>query len=171
MYEYKAEIREAHGRNWTIRWFHDSDHGAPWEEWDGHGPVSDWERREKRPGEMILAEDRGFKRFYDFAEAVKVARRDGWNCAPYNWDTKGAQAAAAAMRDFEVLYGWCNDHWHYCGIVVTCEDECDVSASLWGIEDGLDGSAEYHLEVIEELMQECLLDINRQTYAGFSVGI
>ena len=33
---------------------HDSDTGAPWEEHDGHGPVSDWEVRDKLPGELIL---------------------------------------------------------------------------------------------------------------------
>jgi hypothetical protein len=26
----------------------------PWERADGHGPVSDWTRREKRPGERVL---------------------------------------------------------------------------------------------------------------------
>jgi hypothetical protein len=57
---------------------HDDSHGAPWDEHDGHGPVSDWTRRDKRPGELILSTDRGFKRFYDLAEANRIARRDGW---------------------------------------------------------------------------------------------
>lgn len=169
MTTYNTETREAHGKEWTIEWVYDTNTGAPWKECDGHGPVSDWEHRDKRPGELILNKDRGSKRFYDFAEAVKIARRDGWNTKPYHWDTKGAQAAAAAWADFEYLRGWCNDEWHYCGIVVTLND--DISASLWGIEDGLDSSDEYHEEVIKELMAECLDDLNRRTFPGCSVGV
>lgn len=61
----------------------DDSTGAPWEEHDGHGPVTGWERRNKAPGELILNEDRhGRKRFYDFAAACKIARRDGWGFLP-----------------------------------------------------------------------------------------
>lgn len=58
--------------------------GAPWEEHDGHGVVSDWTSRDKRPGEMILSEDSRdcSKRFYDFAESCRIARRDGWGSLP-----------------------------------------------------------------------------------------
>lgn len=63
---------------------HDPDHGAPWDEEDGHGPVSDWTRRDKRPGERILSSGMrsGEHRFYDFAEAVKIAKRDRWGSLP-----------------------------------------------------------------------------------------
>jgi hypothetical protein len=40
--------------------------------------VSDWERRDKRPGEWVLNTDHGSKRFYDAQEANKIAKRDGW---------------------------------------------------------------------------------------------
>lgn len=56
----------------------DDDMGAPWENEDGHGPVSRWTSRPKRPGERVLNVDRGSYRYYDFAEAVKIAKRDGW---------------------------------------------------------------------------------------------
>ncbi|WP_239482854.1 hypothetical protein [Paraburkholderia sp. C35] len=56
----------------------DIDHGAPWEEHDGHGPVSDWTTRDKRPGERVLSSDRGIKRFYDVQEANRIAEQDGW---------------------------------------------------------------------------------------------
>ena len=46
---------------------------TPWIYVDGHGPVTDWVRRDKRAGELLLNEDRGSKRFYDFAAAVKPA--------------------------------------------------------------------------------------------------
>ncbi|SDG92045.1 hypothetical protein SAMN05216466_10657 [Paraburkholderia phenazinium] len=56
----------------------DVDMGAPWEEHDGHGPVSDWTTRDKHPGEWQLSSDHGSKRFYDAAEANAIAKRDGW---------------------------------------------------------------------------------------------
>lgn len=67
----------------------DDSHGAPWDEEDGHGDVTGWKRREKLPGELVLAGDgRGglgtdaARRFYDFAGACKTARRDGWGFLP-----------------------------------------------------------------------------------------
>lgn len=73
--------------------------GAPWDEHDGHGPVSDWTTRSKAPGELVLNEDRGSYRYYDFQEACRIARRDGWDAKPYNTgqETKRQQAAKAAV--------------------------------------------------------------------------
>lgn len=61
---------------------HDDCMGAPWDEHDGHGDVSDWTTRDKLPGELVLSEDRNSKRFYDYAGACKIARRDGWGWLP-----------------------------------------------------------------------------------------
>ena len=72
---------------------------SPWEREDGHGPVSDWRRRnyagryDKRGGELLLSDDggslyNGSARFYDFAEACRIARRDGWGFAPAPMVTK-----------------------------------------------------------------------------------
>lgn len=61
---------------------HSDMHGAPWEEEDGHGDVSEWTTRDKLPGELVLSEDGRSKRFYDFAGACKIARRDGWGFLP-----------------------------------------------------------------------------------------
>ena len=157
---YRTETRESGTLPFRVEWFYDSDSDAPWDNEDGHGPVSDWEHRSKKPGEMILNSDRGSHRFYDFAEAVKIAKRDGWNTAPYNWPSEGARAHAAAMADYERLRQWCTDQWHYCGIVVTLldadGDPDSVDASLWGIEDGLPGSSQYHEDVIQDLIAECV---------------
>jgi hypothetical protein len=71
---------------WKIE--HDDSGFAPWENDCGHGPVSDWERRDKLPGEMILNEDRGSKRFYDFAEACRMARKDKWGFLPGELQTR-----------------------------------------------------------------------------------
>lgn len=157
---YKTETRESGTMSFRLEWVYDHDSDAPWDREDGHGPVSDWEHRSKRPGEMILNSNRGSHRFYDFAQAVKTARVEGWNTAPYDWPSKGAQAHAAALADFDYLRRFCNDQWHYCGIVVTLLDadgEPDsVDASLWGIESECD---DYHEEVISELITECLSQI------------
>ncbi len=160
MHAYQTETRESGTLSFRVEWFYDSDSDAPWNNEDGHGPVSDWEHRSKKPGEMILNSDRGSHRFYDFAKAVRIAKRDKWNTAPYEWPSEGARAHAAAMADYERLRQFCTDQWHYCGIVVTlldADDEPDsVNASLWGIESD---SPEYHEEVIGELITECLSQI------------
>lgn len=167
---YRTETREHGTMRFRIEWVHDSDHDAPWVEDDGHGAVSDWTTRAKRPGEMILCTDRRMRRLYDFAGAVKTARADGWNTAPYEWPSKGSQAHAAALADFEYLRRWCNDDWWHCGIVVTLldsdGDDDSVDASLWGIEDGLPGSREWHEEVITDLIAECMDQITAMIGGG-----
>jgi hypothetical protein len=70
------------GREFVARFYYDDSHDAPWEREDGHGPVTGWERRDKRPGEWIINEDRGSRRFYDAQEAQRIALRDGWGCPP-----------------------------------------------------------------------------------------
>jgi hypothetical protein len=124
----------------TLRWFYDDSMGPPWKEHDGHGPVTDWTSRDKRPGEMVLNSDRHSKRYYDFAEAVRIARRDGWDAPPYKTGTPGERAHRAAMRDFEHLKRWCNDSWHWVGYQVKIEGT-NYEDSLWGIES--DSMEEY----------------------------
>jgi hypothetical protein len=138
----------------------DDDSGPPWNECDGHGPVSEWTGRGKRPGERVLIEDRGSKRFYDYQEAIKIAKRDGWDAAPYG-GTRGEQAARAVEKDFEVLRAWCNDEWNWCGIRLSVSrngvmlDEC--AASLCGIEMNYPGSDNAYLtEVANDLLDEAL---------------
>ena len=162
MRAYQTETRESGTMSFRVEWFYDSYSDAPWNNEDGHGPVSDWEHRSKKPGEMILNSNRRFHRFYDFAEAVKLARRDGWDTKPYGTRKPGERAHAAVMADYNYLRQWYDQQWHYCGIVVTLLDadgEPDVNASLWGIEDGLPSMSEYHEEVIGELINECLSQI------------
>lgn len=151
---------DRNGKAFTFRvqFEEDIDSREPWSECDGHGPVSDWERREKRPGELVLNTDHGSKRFYDFAEACRIARRDGWNAQPYPTtpETKRQQAARAALADFEFLREWCNDQWRYVGVIVTLLDdegeETNVSESLWGVEDWNN----YHHTTAKELAEGLL---------------
>ncbi len=119
----------------------DDDMEAPWDNSDGHGPVSDWTSRDKRPGELVLSASRSMKRYYNFAEACRIALRDGWGhlaSKPATPETPRQKAARAARADFEYLREWCNDEWYYVGVIVTLLDEegekTEISESLWGLE-------------------------------------
>lgn len=116
----------------------------PWEECDGHGIVSDWTTRDKRPGERVLNTDRSSKRYYDVQASQKIALRDGWGG---EGKTKRERAAHAVARDFDYLRAWCNDEWRYVGVIVTLlsddpeEDDAtptDYTYALWGIESDCD---------------------------------
>lgn len=134
----------------------DDDQGPPWKEQDGHGPVSDWRRKDcagyyaKKPGERLLHEDdRGWAaRFYDWQEAMNIARRDGWGLTdeaktelalgkPVGTLTRGEICAAAVGRDFERLRGWCKGDWQWVFVSVSLQDadgeEIDRDA-LGGVE-------------------------------------
>ena len=125
----------------------DDDAGAPWER-DGHGDVSDWIRRTKRPGELVLNRDRDRARYYDFAGAVKIAKRDGWG---------PGTPEQAARADFERLRDWCADRWEYVGVIVTASKEgIKLSRqSLWGIESD---SGDYLKQVAREMAADAVRD-------------
>ncbi len=149
-------IELAGGYSALIKVIHDEDHGAPWEECDGHGEVSEWTTRAKRPGEMVLHEDRGSKRYYDFQAAIAIAKRDGWDAPPYKNGTKGEQAHRAVLRDFEYLRAWCNDEWRYVGVCVSVtRNGVSVGGdSLWGIES----SDDYWQDVAREMIETAVTD-------------
>ena len=69
--------------------------GEPWKEHDGHGIVSDWESRPKRPGEVIIASNRGSALFYDLQATQAIAVRDGWSIAHADGMTRRVAAAGA----------------------------------------------------------------------------
>lgn len=161
---------------------HDDCAGAPWQEHDGHGPVSDWTRRDKRPGEIVLCKDsRGACRFYNFAQAVKIAKRECWDAAPYNTDksqTKGQQAAKAAAADLKYLRAWCNDEWFYAAITVTLLDdegeETEIAQSIGGVEldRHYDEDSSEVGSIVDDLTHEILSgygsawgEVLRKTYA------
>lgn len=135
-----TETTEHKDHKITVKWYHDEDSGPPWEDCDGHGPVSEWTTRDKLPGERVLCTDRFARRYYDFAEAVKIAKRDGWDAKPYGTGTKGEQAVRAVEENFKYLQRWCNDGWHWAGYVVKIAGQ-DYEDSLWGIDS--DSIAEY----------------------------
>lgn len=89
----------------------DDDAGEPWNECDCYGVVSEWTRRDKAPGEMVLCSDRQSKRYYDFAASVAIAKRDGWG--GHSGATPGERAHNAVMADYKRLRAWCADDWCY----------------------------------------------------------
>lgn len=131
---------------------HDEDMGEPWKEHDGHGIVSEWTRRDKQPGELVLVSDRNSKRFYDLAGTLELAKRDGWGigdkpklaalAAKLGHKPTAKEIRAEAVRmDYEHLRGWCNDEWQWLGYTTTIEtpdgDEIDGD-SCWGYESDSD---------------------------------
>ena len=144
---------------------YDDDATPPWERADGHGPVSDWTSRDKKPGEWVLSSNRGFKHFYDAAEATRIAKRDGWGIGKEaraelaaklgRAPTKGEVTAEAVRRDFEFLRGWCTDEWHYVGVCVRhVSQDADQRYiyALWGIESE---SADCLTETAHDLAGQC----------------
>lgn len=142
-----ANLEIGNGLVIRIKTEHDQTHSAPWKECDGHGPVSEWTTRDKGPGERIISTDRRSHRFYDFAEAVKIAKRDGWGLTPEKLTalaakqthllTTGEIAVASVEADFEFLRGWCADEWQYIAITVSLENGDGqelASDSLGGVE-------------------------------------
>lgn len=147
---YDGDTFEHDGRTFRVRFEHDSDHEAPWDDGDGRGIVSEWTTRDKCPGERVLHQDGRSKRYFDFAGAVAKAREEGWNTAPYGKGTKGERAARAAEAEFEFLRLWCADQWEYVGVTVEQlgRDGAVIREdSLWGVETYKD----YHQEVAREL--------------------
>jgi hypothetical protein len=166
---YDGQVVESGGFRFRINIERDDHSGPPWEDSDGHGPVSEWTTRGKAPGETVLSADGRSKRYYNVAEAIKIAKRDGWDAEPYNTGTKGERAARAVKRDFEYLKGWCNDEWWYVGVIVTLlpgdgsefptDTETDYSHALWGIEsisdEYLAAEAQEHIdEILAEKAEE-----------------
>lgn len=161
-----GDIIERNGRKFLVTFEYDDDSTPPWEREDGHGPVSEWTTRDKHPGERVLVSDRPHKRYYDFAEAVKIARQDGWDAEPVGTGTAGETAARAAEADFKHLQDWCNDQWQYIGVVVRPVCPCcgqaakGYSFALWGIESN---STDYLGEVASELIDEALAEVSKKS--------
>jgi hypothetical protein len=157
------------GREFVAEFHHDPDMEAPWKVHDGHGPVRETRRNDwsghylKRPGEVIIWTDgrgpyHGTALVYDFAEACKIARRDGWNAEPYDVpsETPRQRAAKAARADMARLRAWLRDEWHWCGVTVRPAGACRCcgpSQSLWGIESDAGG---YFEDVMRELADELI---------------
>lgn len=148
-------IITVNGLNFRVGIYRDEDMGEPWKEHDGYGVVSEWTRRDKQPGERILIQDRGSKRFYNVQESMKIALRDKWGCPNPEGKTKRQIAAESVELDYQRLRAWCNDKWHWCFVTVKLlgKDGREVPGyqeSLGGIESD---AGEYLDEVARELAE------------------
>lgn len=165
------ETFERDGFTIKARTEYDDDSTPPWKRSEGHGPVSEWTDRKKEPGERVLCSDRSSFRYYDVSEAVQIAKRDGWDAPPYGEGTKGQRAARAVEADFKFLQSWCNDDWHYVGVVLSVEKngvELDRhAASVWGVEDN---DSNYLREIAEEMIPEAV-EVGRATMAKLNEGV
>lgn len=159
---FDGDTFERNGRTFAVEFPYDDRIGPPWEWSDNHGPVSDWTSRAKSPGERVLNSDRNSHRYYDFQEAMRIARRDGWGLCEQDLaklevrlgrkPSKGDICAAAVEADFKHLRRWCNGQWSYVGVVVRLvSDDVEESESLWGIESD---AYEYLADVAHELADE-----------------
>ena len=147
-----------------VDFLQDLDMSPPWENSEGHGPVSEWTTRDKKPGEVVLVRDRNMKRFYDGAEATRIAKRDGWGISPEEikafelanavTPTRKMIAQMAVQKDFDHLKAWCDDRWRYWHVQVTLLDpegnETDVSDCLGGVDD-IDNN---HFEEAQRMAEE-----------------
>jgi hypothetical protein len=157
---YDGDLVTVHGYAFRVRFEHDDQAGEPWKECDGHGIVSDWTSREKRPGERVLAQDRSHKRYYDIEATIKLATQNGWG--PHELregETPGQRTARAVDEDFEYLRQWCADEWEYLCVSVTYDEDDEVRTSLFGVESYRD----YHNDVAYELIGELLSEIEVET--------
>lgn len=145
---------EHNGRTFRVELPHETA-DPPWDREDGHGPVSDWTVRDKAPGERLLSGDGPRRRYYDFQEAIKIAKRDRWDAAPFGKGTKSQRAARAVEADFERLRLWCDGAWFYVGVIVHLVAGPARSAGLWGVEsDAHDWIAQSAHELASEISAE-----------------
>ncbi len=181
-----GDVLRAAGRTFVIAIAPDEAHGAPWDEEDGHGPVSDWRSGRhgngpsKAPGERPLCTDHRAARFYDWAAAIKQAKAEGWGLGPDELATltrklgrtpTAKQVRAEAVRlDFERMSGWANDRWRYVGVCLfelprdgEQRSPQHVADSLpfgilqhWGVWGIESDSPDYHELTARELLGETL---------------
>ena len=153
---YHRETREVEGTTYAIEHHFDHGTGAPWIEHDGHGEVSEWTTRDKKPSEREVSNVRGKKRFYDIKASLVRAKTESWGIASSAGMTQRQIASAAVEEDFQRMRGWCKNDWHWCGVIVypLTEDGDELkskSESLWGIESDAE---DYLNHVAGELIEQ-----------------
>ena len=124
------------GRDFAVLVEPDDGMRAPWEEYDGHGIVSEWTSRDKRPGERVLSRDRSSYRYYDVAATMRKARAEGWGS-----NLTGSvreRAAKAVEADFGYCQRWANGDWYWAVIIIAPliaddtpdPDNCDAQGGV-----------------------------------------
>lgn len=153
------------GLHFTVKFPFDHDATEPWKSGDGYGIVSEWERRDKKPGEVVINSDRGRYRYYDWQASIAKAKRERWDAPPYGTGTKGERAARAVKADFEFLKAWCDNEWHFVGVEITCMDEDGNELgedSCYGYETWKD----YHEEAAWDMIEALAAQVKEQQAKG-----
>jgi hypothetical protein len=150
---------------WTVEYRIAQDYsiGAPWEEHDGYGVVSEWTARDKRAGERLLHVDGYVKRYYDVQATTEKARRDGWGCGieTHTHKTKGERVACAVERDFQRLRDWCRNEWTWIVLLARVRDAEGREVgheALGGVESDGDYWREQLAEMANGIIQGELTD-------------
>lgn len=164
------------GLRFTVDTEPDLDHGAPWEAADGHGIVTEWISQADQYDSPELYQDRskfyplgtperdGSQRFYDMEATIRKAVKEQWGLSPQamqdlqnEWQAGTVLSQAvithrAVLLDRDYLAAWCNDEWHYVGVVVTLQGT-SLQATLWGVQDN---DEDYIRTVARELADELI---------------
>jgi len=125
------------GRTIRIEWEYDQFVYTPWY-FSGSEFVSDWVSRDKRLGEVAICNDRGSKRFYNFADSVAQLKKD---------EISGTDADRIAKSEVERFRNWCSDQWYYMTASVSV-DGLEYTDCLGAIE------SDYAEDVINDLLAE-----------------
>ncbi len=165
---YECISFEHKGRETLIEPYYDNDMGPPWKEHDGHGPVRERTKDEKRPWERLI----GTTHAYDWRAAMKMARDERWGfgiddfmalmCKLRRVPTKKQLVEHAVQRDFDYLKGWCDDDWHWVCIKVI-DVKTGVSEYLGGIESS---NEDYILSCAHDLAEEFYEQVVWATLSG-----
>lgn len=148
------------GYLFTIEVDYDEFEEPPWLHCDGHGPVSDWTTRDKKPSEVVLWTVGGAKLYYDFSRAMKKAKEDGWDAAPYGQGTRGERAERAVRADIKYLRDYIDNVWVYVTLSVTLRGS-GYTTSLGGVEYDYSENGHWMTEVhlmADELIANKLAD-------------
>lgn len=167
------------GREFVARVHHDDCMGAPWEEHDGHCPVTrvshDYGTQyghSKKPGEFVF--HRGNRGEYsycvDMPECIALAMRDGWGIPDDDRQrfvssrgrepTKRETAMIAVNLDLEFLRGWCADEWEWiclevCAIVT--DEDGEESETYCETLGGVESCGDYaRNELMPELAENII---------------
>ena len=158
---------EIMGLTFAVTFDYDQDIGAPWDWSDCHGPVRIGRNHadgqsDKRPGERPLNRPtwRENQYYYDWEEACKLARKDGWNAAPYDAPNRVHRAVQA---DFDYLSAWVNGDWQYVVVGICQVDDDGNEIGDWNYLGGVETYRDYHHEMAREMAEEMARRIIRES--------
>jgi hypothetical protein len=166
-----SDTIEVKGIVFNVSFDYDDISEYPWDCCDGRGPVriSNNPHRDgksdKRPGEVPMNSPsrNEYQFYYDWQEAIKIAKRDGWNAQPYDAPNKAERAVKA---DFDYLRGFINGDWQY--VTVTVENvetgESGESENVGMVETYKDYHLEYAKEIAESMADSAIKENEEADY-------